>query len=101
MLRTGSVELRNAVQAAFGVELPATVTFDYPTPAALAGYIAARMAPAGQQVGAGASALLGPAGIPSGGAMRQFQEQGTTTEIVGCAASVASCGDADTSECRL
>lgn len=35
----GAVELRNAVQDAFGVELPATVTYDYPTVDALAGFI--------------------------------------------------------------
>ena len=35
----GAVELRNAVQEAFGVELPATVTYDYPTVEALAGFI--------------------------------------------------------------
>lgn len=38
----GAVELRNAVQKAFGIELPATVTFDYPTMDALATYIASR-----------------------------------------------------------
>lgn len=35
----GSVELRNAVQSAFGMELPATVTFDYPTVDALASFV--------------------------------------------------------------
>ena len=35
----GAVELRNALAAAFGTELPPTVTLDYPTIAALAAYI--------------------------------------------------------------
>lgn len=36
----GAVELRNALTSRFGVELPATVTLDYPSISALAGYIA-------------------------------------------------------------
>ena len=39
------MELRNAVTAAFGINLPATVTFDYPTVAALAAFIASRLGP--------------------------------------------------------
>ena len=35
----GAVELRNALSDCFGVQLPATVTFDYPTIAAMAAYI--------------------------------------------------------------
>ena len=50
----GAVELRNAVSASFGIELPATVTFDYPTPHALAQYIAGQMAPAAGRLAAGA-----------------------------------------------
>lgn len=42
-----AVELRNAVAAKFAVDLPATVTFDYPTVAALAGFVASLVAPAG------------------------------------------------------
>ena len=41
-----SVELRNAISTAFGLELPATATFDYPTIAALAGFVLSRQ-PAG------------------------------------------------------
>lgn len=41
----GAVELRNSVSAKFGVELPATVTFDHPSVVALAEYVAAKVAP--------------------------------------------------------
>jgi len=36
----GAVELRNAVAAKFGVDLPATATFDFPTLGALAAHVA-------------------------------------------------------------
>ena len=41
----GSVDLRNSLSSQFGVELPATVTLDYPSISALAGYIASLTAP--------------------------------------------------------
>ncbi len=45
----GAVELRSAMSQHFSVQLPATVAFDYPTPAALADCIASRLPASTQQ----------------------------------------------------
>ena len=42
----GAVELRTSLGASFGVELPATLTFDHPSIAALSRFLAAQTAPA-------------------------------------------------------
>ena len=41
----GAVELRNSVSTKFGIELPATVTFDQPTVHDLARFLAGRIEP--------------------------------------------------------
>jgi hypothetical protein len=41
----GAVELRNNISSAFGVDLPATATLDFPTISALAVYLAGVIAP--------------------------------------------------------
>ncbi len=43
----GAVELRNALARQFALELPATLTFDFPSVAAMAGYIAEGVGAAG------------------------------------------------------
>lgn len=50
----GAVELRNSVSTKFGVELPATVAFDYPTIQDVARFLAAQVAPAPGEFAAGA-----------------------------------------------
>lgn len=41
----GAVELRNSVVSKYGIDLPATISFDQPTVRALAEYLAAMLAP--------------------------------------------------------
>ena len=58
------MELRNALNAAFGVELPATAILDYPTVEALSGHIAGLAASAPAVMGAGAVIHVGIYGVP-------------------------------------
>ena len=39
----GSVELRSSLQTRFAVELPATLTFDYPTTASLSKFLSSQL----------------------------------------------------------
>jgi hypothetical protein len=52
----GAVDLRNAIASAFGVDTPATLAFDYPTVAALTGFVVEQTAAAEP-----AASLHGPA----------------------------------------
>jgi hypothetical protein len=75
----GAVELRNAITAAFGMALPATVTFDYPTVAALAAFVASKM----EAVHAAAVGQI-PYDLPASGKDGSLGErrQQRTTDIV-------------------
>lgn len=48
----GAVELRNALTTKFSIELPATVTLDFPTITALAEHVATIAVPADDVIGA-------------------------------------------------
>lgn len=75
----GTLELRNAIADAIGLELPATAAFDYPTTAALAAHIAAQLAPAGQ------GAQGGPHASPASGPAVLLRTPQMTSEVVGMA----------------
>ncbi|GAB3844906.1 type I polyketide synthase [Dactylosporangium cerinum] len=77
-----AVELRNRLNAAVGLRLPVTMVFDYPTPAALAGFLHGAVAPADED--AAATAALAEIGRlearimalqPGGEAERRIEER--------------------------
>ena len=65
-----AVELRNRLNAAGGLQLPATVAFDHPTPLLLARHLRAALAAAGRlpAAGRGGQDAARPAGAPESGA---------------------------------
>lgn len=90
MLASGAVELRNAVTASYGLDLPATVTFDYPSVSALAGYIATRLDPVL------ADTLGHPVSSPVPDVhTAAIAAQPSMTVIAGLSSSVAASGQGD------
>ena len=92
-LCTGAVELRNAVLSKFSLELPATLTFDYPTISAMVGYIAEKLVASDQSVVARFRdpALVHHPGLPNAAT--------PVTEVVGISSSVAASGARDRGAC--
>eukprot|EP00887_Chlorella_sp_A99_P003342 scaffold26.g3342.t1 len=115
-----AVELRNVVADRFGIDVPATAAFDYPTPAALAAFVAARLGSAHSPEQTGTEPQLGQeqeqtdgnfdglsfsgASLPSTSLRSQQQQTrtsvqwgaGTPAIIAGWSAAVASPGDPHT-----
>ena len=76
----GAVELRNALGTAFSLELPATVTFDYPSVSALADYIASAQQQNSGALVASAASVYDSDSIAADSALGAW---GGATDVVG------------------
>lgn len=79
----GAVELRNALAARFAVELPATVTFDYPNPAALAAFVHSQLPqPVAGSAATEVSMATGWGATPAQGGSRRHRPAGAAGRVV-------------------
>lgn len=89
----GTVELRSALAARFQLDLPATLTFDYPTVAALSAYLARALASAGRSAfGEGDTAAGSDAGGSDAG---WLSEEGSEWGSPGGALALGGSPDAE------
>ena len=80
----GAVELRNTIGAHFALEVPATLTFDYPSISAMAAFLAPRTASSGGvRAGTALDARSGVAALAGGQAASAAPVQ--ASDIVGIA----------------
>ena len=68
----GAVELRDAVNAAVGMELPSTVVFDYPSVGAMSGFIVSQMHPAAEADAAAHAGAVDQPIATRGGVQREM-----------------------------
>ena len=96
----GAVEFRNAVSAAFPVQLSATAAFDYPTAAALAAHISAELALTQRPSDLATTPGFVLTTRDSLGPVLESLEKGWTTEVVGMACVYPGSGTGAICLCR-